>query len=139
MSDLKVIIVDEISMVSNNLFYVHIRLNEIFGSVTQEPFAGLTVIAVGCFFQLPLVGGRHVYSPDRYTLRNFDSLWKRLRLFEFNEVMRQRGESQLIDLLDSVCTTYVKPSDVELFASRVINSDHKDSFFFFLTVPNLKN
>ena len=57
LSDLKVIIVDEISMVSNDLlFYVHLRLNEIFGSVNNEPFAGITVITVGDFFQLPPVG-----------------------------------------------------------------------------------
>ena len=53
LSDLKVII-DEISMVSNDLlYYVHLRLNEILGCVTSEPFAGITVIAVGDFFQLP--------------------------------------------------------------------------------------
>ena len=51
LADLKVIIIDEISMVSNDLlFYVHLRLNEIFGSVKNEPFAGVTVITVGDFF-----------------------------------------------------------------------------------------
>ena len=101
-------------------------MNEIFGSVTQEPFAGLTIIAAGDFFQLPLVGDRPVYSFDRNTLRNFDSLWKRFRVFELNEVIRQPGESQLIDLLNSVCTTDAKPSDVELLASTVISSYHED-------------
>ena len=57
LSDLKVIIVDEISMVSNDLFfYVHLRLNEIFGSLNNETFAGITVITVSDFFQLPPVG-----------------------------------------------------------------------------------
>ena len=51
LADLKVIIIDEISMVSNDLlFYVHLRLNEIFSSVKNEPFAGVTVITVGDFF-----------------------------------------------------------------------------------------
>ena len=37
LSDLKVIIINEISMVSNELlFYVHLRLNEIFGSVNNN-------------------------------------------------------------------------------------------------------
>ena len=48
LSDLKVIIIDEISMVSNELlFYVHLLLNEIFGSVNNDPFAGIIVIVVG--------------------------------------------------------------------------------------------
>ena len=51
LSDLKVIIVDKISMVSNDLlFYNHLTLNEMFGSVNNEPFAGITVTTVGDFF-----------------------------------------------------------------------------------------
>ena len=51
LSDRKVIIVDKISMVSNDLlFYNHLRLNEMFGSVNNEPFAGITVTTVGDFF-----------------------------------------------------------------------------------------
>ena len=58
LSDLKVIIIDEISMVSNELllFQVHLRLNEIFGSVNNDPFASITVIVVGALLQLPPVG-----------------------------------------------------------------------------------
>ena len=38
LSDLKVIVIDEISMVSNELlFYVHLPLNEILGSVDNDP------------------------------------------------------------------------------------------------------
>ena len=45
-------------MVSNELlFNVHLRLNEIFGSVNNDPFAGITVIVVGDLLQLPAVGG----------------------------------------------------------------------------------
>ena len=58
LSDLKVIIIDEISMVSNELllFQVHLCLNEIFGSVNNDPFASITVIVVGALLQLPPVG-----------------------------------------------------------------------------------
>ena len=46
-------------MVSNNLlFYVHLRLNEIFGTVNDKPFAGISVITVGDFFQFLPVGGK---------------------------------------------------------------------------------
>ena len=63
LSDLKVIIIDEISMVSNKLlFYVHLRLNEIFGSVNSDPFAGITVIVVRNLLQLPPIRGLPVYA-----------------------------------------------------------------------------
>ena len=101
LSDLKVIIVDEISVVSNDLlFYVHLRFSEIFGSVNNEPFAGITVITVGNFFQLPPVGGKPVYATYKNTWQNFESLWKHFKIFELTEVMRQRENSQPIDLLN---------------------------------------
>ena len=53
LSDLKVIIIDEISMVSNDLlFHVHLQLTEIFGSANDQPFAGVSVITVGHFFSV---------------------------------------------------------------------------------------
>ena len=48
-SDVKMIIIDEISMVANKLLlYIHQRLIDIFGCVSDytKPFAGLTMILV---------------------------------------------------------------------------------------------
>ena len=50
-------------MVSNNLFYVHLRLKERFGSVRKQTFAELTITTVGDFFELFLVGGKPVRAP----------------------------------------------------------------------------
>lgn len=97
-------------MVSNDLlFYIHMRFNKIFGSVTQEPW--FMVIAKGDFLKLQQLGGSFVYSP--------------YLLHFLSEVMWQRGDSQLIDLLNSVRIADVKPSEIELLASKVINLDHK--------------
>ena len=63
LSALKIIIIGEMSMVSNNLlFYVHLRLNNFFCTVNDKPFAGISVNTVGDFFQLPRVRGRPVYA-----------------------------------------------------------------------------
>ena len=52
--EIRLVIIDEISMVSSVLFYqVNQQLNEIFGYSGNEPFAGLPVIVCGDFFQLP--------------------------------------------------------------------------------------
>ena len=73
LSDLKVIIIDKISMISNELlFYIHLRLNEIFCSVNNYPFAGLTVTVVGNLLQLPHVWGRPVYASYKNNWQNFD-------------------------------------------------------------------
>ena len=56
LSELKVIIIDEISVVSSELFYqVHSRLIEIFDCKTDEPFAGIPIIVNGDLCQLPPV------------------------------------------------------------------------------------
>ena len=58
------IIIDEISMVSyQTLNFVHQRLTEIKGTDDTEVFfGGLSVIAVGDFFQLPPVRETNLYS-----------------------------------------------------------------------------
>ena len=68
LSDVKGIIIDEISIISNELlFYIHLRLNEIFGSVNNDPFAGLTVIVVGDLLQLPPVGDAQCMQVTKIT------------------------------------------------------------------------
>ena len=61
--NLKVIIIDEISMVSNKLLlYIHQRLTEIFGTTNNAPFAGISIIACGDFYQLPPIQAKPVYA-----------------------------------------------------------------------------
>ena len=51
---LSVIITDNISMVSNRLLLrIHKRLVEIFGCSPNIPFAGVSLILCGDFYQLP--------------------------------------------------------------------------------------
>ena len=54
------------------------------------------------------------------TLQNFESFWKHLKIFELTEVTKQRGDSQLINLLNHVWLADIKPTDTELLQSRVI-------------------
>ena len=84
------------------LFYVHLRLNKIFGSVNNDPFAGITVIVVGDLLKLPPVGGRPVYASYKNNWQNFDLLWRHFKVFELTEVMPQRGDGTLIDCLNNV-------------------------------------
>ena len=106
-------------MVSNlQLLYVHLRLVEIFGCSDNIPFAGITIITVGDFYQLPPVQQRSVYAEYRDTWQNMVHLWRLFKLAELHEVMRQRGDSDLIDLLNKVCTGTVEKHEENVLKSR---------------------
>ncbi|MEG1463229.1 MAG: AAA family ATPase, partial [Anaerorhabdus sp.] len=62
LNDLKVVIIDEISMVSDVMFgFIDKRLRDIFNP--DVPFGGRTIIVVGDFLQLPPVGASSLYTP----------------------------------------------------------------------------
>ena len=59
---LKLLIIDEVSMLSNlNLAYIHLRLEEIFGDSTNW-FGATNVLFVGDILQLPPVNGQPVFA-----------------------------------------------------------------------------
>ena len=99
------------------LFHVHLRLTEIFGSVDDQLFVCVSVIAVVDSFQLPLVAGKLVYANYKDNWQNINSLWKLFKIFELTEVMRQCGDSQLIDLLNNVRT-----GDIQLDNINILNT-----------------
>eukprot|EP00884_Botryococcus_braunii_P013944 jgi/Botrbrau1/22550/Bobra.114_2s0073.1 len=78
--NVKYLIIDEISMVGHfNFDFVHRRLCEIFG--VRLPFGGISVLAVGDFFQLPPVKSGWIF---------FSRLWKdHFRMKELTENQRQ--------------------------------------------------
>ena len=62
---LKLVIIDEVSMLSNlNLAYIHLRLEELFGGT--DWFRSMNVIFVGNLLQLPPVNGDPVFSKLNY-------------------------------------------------------------------------
>ena len=62
-SEVRLIIKDEILMVSSVLFFQFKELlNEVFGYSGKEPFVGLSVIVSGDFYHLPLVKDSPIYS-----------------------------------------------------------------------------
>lgn len=63
LSELKLIVIDEISMVGNiTLLHIHQRLKEIFGTSNSQMFAGISIIVVGDMYQLPPIHKRTVFN-----------------------------------------------------------------------------
>ena len=125
-SQLLVIIIDEISMVSNKLLLnVHKRLVEIFGCSPDIPFAGISVIACGDFYQLPSIQQRPVYAKFDDVMLNISHCWRLFKIAELTELMRQRGDWELITLLINIRTGNIIENDEKILKSKFIEkSDH---------------
>ncbi|KAM9821492.1 uncharacterized protein ACBT44_007065 [Syngnathus typhle] len=93
----EILIIDEISMVSKDLFaYVNARLKQIKG--INLPFGGMSVLAVGDFFQLPPVRQSKplcVYDPTR--LDHWRDDFKKITL---TAIMRQKDDVAFAELLN---------------------------------------
>ena len=126
LSEIKFIIIDEISMVSSVLFYqVHQRLNEIFGVSTDLPFAGLPVLVCGDLYQLPRVKGAPIYTSTDNIKRYLSlKLWNNFKVVELTEVMRQRGDIEFISFLNKTRVGIVDYEGEKILLSRFIAKDN---------------
>lgn len=95
---LRVLIIDEISMIEGNLFT---KLDEV-GKVirgNQKPFGGIQIVCTGDFFQLP-----PVTKSDRSDYCFETDSWKKTitKTITLTQVFRQKGDTELIDMLNAL-------------------------------------
>ena len=125
---LKIDILDEISMVGHStLLKIHQRLQDIMGTVRDDVyFGGVSVLAVGDFYQIDPVKTRAVYKvPDvYYEALNPFHMWKDLfRIAELHQIMRQKEDVYFAELLNRVRTGEITSDDIEVLKSRIISPD----------------
>ncbi|KAE8281772.1 ATP-dependent DNA helicase PIF2 [Larimichthys crocea] len=91
----EILIIDEISMVSKELFaYIHWRFQQIKGN--RKPFGGISVLAVGDFYQLPPLGKAKPLCV--YEENEFD-LWRDyFEMVNLTEIMRQKDDRAFAEL-----------------------------------------
>ena len=122
----KLIIIDEISMVSSQLLLnIHTRICEIFGTNDNIPFAGKSIIVCGDLFQLAPIYPYPVFSTEGPIIGAF-KLWHLFKLAELEEIMRQRDDSAFIDLLNNVRVGDINSLDENMIKSRIITRDNPD-------------
>ena len=85
--------IDELSIVSSDLWVdINSRLQEIFMMIVEKAFAGLSVMTVGDFLQLPPVLGKFIFSPfsDKDSMKRLLGLqlWHLLKYAELTKVVR---------------------------------------------------
>ena len=61
-SNLALVIIDEVSMVGSNMLKIHKRLQQIKGVSVDVTFGGVSILAVGDLYQLPPVGQPWLFS-----------------------------------------------------------------------------
>ena len=122
----KLIFVDEVSMVGNSMFAIQLnnRLKDIKGC--KEDFGGVSIIAIGDLFQLEPVMDSYIFKDAQ----SFDyavltpSLWyKHFTMFELNEIMRQRDSKLFAELLNRLREGKHTASDIAKLKERVVNED----------------
>uniref|UniRef100_A0A0F8ACH5 ATP-dependent DNA helicase n=1 Tax=Larimichthys crocea TaxID=215358 RepID=A0A0F8ACH5_LARCR len=95
----EIIIIDEVSMVSKPLFaYVDARLKQIKG--TERPFGGMSVLAVGDFYQLPPV--RQSKTLCVYDQCQVDLWQENFQMITLTEIMRQKDDVAFAEMLNRI-------------------------------------
>ena len=101
LSELKLIIVDEMSMVPNTtLLHIHQHLKEIFNTPNSELFARISFIAVGDLYQLPPIRRRAVFENYKNDTFNLCHPWNAFKMIELTEIMKQKNDQPFTELLN---------------------------------------
>ena len=131
LSNLVLLIIDEISMVgSNMLLEIHKRLQQIKAVLPDVTFGGVSILAVGDLYQLPPVCQPTLFSTvsDSYAqLYRPGSLWiDEFCMIELDEIMRQRGDRAFCELLCRIRTADYTDEDLAILRSRVATPGDPD-------------
>ncbi|MEW8547603.1 MAG: AAA family ATPase [Candidatus Thiodiazotropha sp.] len=125
LGSLCILIIDEISMVgTDQLLTIHRRLAEVMTS--DDPFGGVSILAVGDLFQLPPVGHTPVFEApkDPVVAALYGSLWKKhFKFIELKEVMRQKEDSQFANTLNRFRLNQQTEEDMLLIQSRQVETN----------------
>ena len=120
---LKVLFIDEISMVGSGMFnFLNQRLQQIMGN--KEPFGGITVITVGDLFQLKPVFDRWIFeNPNTCYGALASNLWADLfTLFELTDIMRQKDDKQFAELLNRLREGKHFEQDIQCLKRRLLDT-----------------
>ena len=138
LSELKVIIIDEISLVGSDMVYrIHMRLCEIFHS--KAPFANKSVIAVGDVCQLRPVKGTFPFeapfNPHFSAYHSVSPLWKMFEPFELVHNHRQGDGFVWAQALNRFRVGMITEADVDLLKERItpIEDVAEDTFHIMYT------
>ena len=124
---LKVVIIDEISMVGNiTLSFIDTRLQQLTG--TEAAFGGLSVIAVGDLYQLKPVNDFLICLDLKEGASSLAmNLWKELfTMYELVDIMRQKDDLDFAHLLKRLRLNEMTEEAKEKLQTRIVDRDSDD-------------
>ena len=134
---LKLIIIDEVSMLSNlNLVYIHLRLEELFGASGGEYFGSMNVLFVGDILQLPPVTASPVFQKlcNKFIASRMGSMasvniWKETIVYDeliINE--KQKKDGLFVNILDEVRCGSPSPKSLKCLKECLIDVPVVDKY-----------
>ena len=124
---LKVIFIDEISMVGNGMFnFLNLRLQQIMGNNTL--FGGISMITVGDLFQLKPVFDDWIFenTKDSYGALA-TNIWKEnFTLSELTQIMRQKDDKQFAELLNRLREGNHTTNDIQVLKQRILKLKYSE-------------
>ena len=124
---LKVVIIDEISMVGKKTFdFIDTRLQQLTG--IRAPFGGLSVIAVGDFYQLKPVSDRLVFLDLKEGAKALaPNSWKdHFKIYELVDIMRQKDDLKFAQLLNRLRLNVLTEEDKDDLRKRVVDRNSSE-------------
>ena len=115
----RVLVIDEIGMISEQMFRQMDARLQLFCRRAGTPFGGLAVVMLGDLYQLPPPGGEPLYEAEM--------LWRHFSLVEFHGNHRASADPAFADLLTRARLGQLTDADVKLLNTRVSrrwSSDH---------------
>ena len=139
LSDLKLLIIDEMSMVNADMLYkIDLRLKELFPLMNETPFAGIGVVLIGDLLQIPPVtyGNEIIYifsrpkNPKFAAYHDEYSLWQLFEPMILRHNHRQGEGSEWADMLNRFRLGIVTIDDLALLQGRETDDEHLEEDTF---------
>ena len=127
--NLKVLIIDEISLVDSDMFYkIDMRLREL----TQKavPFGNVAMVILGDMMQMCPISGRYTFFDPRnsqfFLASEMDPIWQKFECINLEINHRQGEDKDYADMLNRIRIGQETEEDIEKLKSRVRNENHED-------------
>ena len=142
MSQLRIVIIDEISMVKPDLLnQLNLRLQEI--KQNKDDFGGVSVILFGDLMQLSPVMANWIFEAPKSKQSNLSHLarpiWNSFNAIELKQNHRQGNDKSYAELLNRVRYGKQTQRDLEVLSSRVRNDYPENSLFVYGTKKPVLN
>lgn len=137
---LDTLVIDEISMVRADLFDALVTSLEMYGPKPGKPFGGVQLILVGDLHQLPPIVSTaereslsaRYQTPYFFSAETFSTQW--FPTIELDEVFRQKGDGELLGILNAVREGQLDADALETLNARTDPGFEPSSADFWVTL-----